>query len=378
MTNTVFGPYAKTVWTNGATPISATNMNHLETQASAALNGVNPDLLSAFILSGVTCAKDGVIANQLDIAAGRAYITLSDGTRGLIIVGADNTHTTSAISSTYHLYLQPDGTWYWSTSNSPATNSLAICTVTTDTSGNIATVTDNRILTTSMLNSATPVAVNELLLPSISTDLAPATDARILNFATTNALIYKTAQTGAAQAHSFGVWTGSALNVPFNIGQNGIGASTNIDQNGAITQLAGQATVGGFGAPMIVAQAVDIHVTSTAAQTVVSFTAPIAGLYRASLYVLISSATSPSTITAKALFTDRNGFTQTSFFTYQTLIPTNAYPNVLLNASVPTSNCIAAYPIMGYVKASGSCSVIYQNATATPNDFASAMIERLS
>ncbi len=83
-------------------------------------------------------------ANQLDIASGVAFITMSDGSTGQIVVGADNTHTTSTPSTTYHLYLQPDGMWYWSTSNSPAAHSLAMCSVATDGSGNISSVADLR------------------------------------------------------------------------------------------------------------------------------------------------------------------------------------------------------------------------------------------
>ena len=153
MANTVYH-FVPTTIVNGVTPMNATLGNAMQTQALDALSGLNPDLFTAFVLSGITCTKDGTIANQLDIAAGRAYVTQTDGTLALIVVAADNTHTTSALSSTYHLYLQPDGTWYWNTANSPATNSLHICDVTTDGSGNINVVTDQRPLTTSLLSGA--------------------------------------------------------------------------------------------------------------------------------------------------------------------------------------------------------------------------------
>ena len=160
MANTVYH-YAPTNWVNGTTPANATNMNHLETQALDVLSGLNPDLFTAFVLSGITCTKDGTIANQLDIAVGRAYAKQSDGTLALIVVAADNTHTTSAISSTYYLYLQPDGTWYWSTTNAPAANSLFIAQVTTDASGNILAVTDKRAGSLGVpMNVASPTEFN--------------------------------------------------------------------------------------------------------------------------------------------------------------------------------------------------------------------------
>lgn len=81
----------------------------------------------------------------VDISSGSAYLVMSDGTLTRCTVGA-TTQTTSALSSTYHLYLQPDGTWYWSTSNSPASNSLAIADVATDGSGNAVTITDKRVM----------------------------------------------------------------------------------------------------------------------------------------------------------------------------------------------------------------------------------------
>lgn len=143
MANTVHGPYTATAW-SGTTGINITRLDNLETQADVGVYSLNPHLFGPFVHSGITCTKDVTNANQLDIAAGVAFVTFSDGTTGQIYVNADNTHTTSALSSTYHLYLQPDGTWYWNTLNTPAANSLHIADVTTDGSGNISAVTDLR------------------------------------------------------------------------------------------------------------------------------------------------------------------------------------------------------------------------------------------
>lgn len=155
MANTVYGPFTAINIVNGTTPANATWGNLVQTQSSIALHGFNPSLIgSGFVYSGVVCTKDASVANQLDIASGVAYVVLSDGTVGEIAVAADTSHTTSGASVTWHLYLQPDGTWYWSTSNAPATNSLHICDVTTDGSGNILTVTDQRVTSVAMGSGA--------------------------------------------------------------------------------------------------------------------------------------------------------------------------------------------------------------------------------
>lgn len=144
MANTVYGPFTATAITNGVTPINKTWGDNAQTQASVALNGINPLLSGPFIYSGLACTKDGTNANQLDIASGVAFITMSDGSTGQIVVGADNTHTTSTPSTTYYLFLKNDGTWQWGTTSTGPTNSLPICQATTDGSGNILAVTDVR------------------------------------------------------------------------------------------------------------------------------------------------------------------------------------------------------------------------------------------
>jgi len=147
MSNTVY-QYTPTAWVDHVTLGNQARMNNLETAASVALHGINPDLSGPFVLSGITCTKDGTTANQLDIASGTAYVTLSDGTTGKIAVGADNTHTTATPSTTYYLFLLNTGAWQWGTSSTGPTNSLPICQATTDGSGNISAVTDVRFLLT--------------------------------------------------------------------------------------------------------------------------------------------------------------------------------------------------------------------------------------
>ncbi len=145
MANTVYGPFTAINVVQGVTPANATWGNNAQTQASVALHGLNPDFSGAFVHSGITCARNGVTLNQLDVATGIAYLAFSDGTVGKIAVGASTAgqFVTSVINTTYYLFLKNDGTWQWSTTSTTA-NAIPICTATTDGSGNINVVTDVR------------------------------------------------------------------------------------------------------------------------------------------------------------------------------------------------------------------------------------------
>jgi hypothetical protein len=173
MANTVHGPYAPSTYTTTMTLGDAQN---LETQAGVALFSLNPDLFTAFVLSGITCTKDGTTATQLDVASGYAYATQTDGTLARIDVVSDTFSTVGHATATMYLDLNPDGSWSWGTSHSAVSNHLTICSVTTDGSANISSVTDARTVTTTLLgglslgglNVGTPgaagsFAVNEAL-----------------------------------------------------------------------------------------------------------------------------------------------------------------------------------------------------------------------
>lgn len=143
MANTVHGPFTAINVVNGSTPANATWGNNAQTQASIALNGLNGDVWSSFILSGCTPTKDGTLANQLDIASGIAYLRMNDNSVARCDVAA-TTFTTSTPSTTYYLDLNPDGSWSWGTAHSGVPNHQLIAQCTTDGSGNISVVTDNR------------------------------------------------------------------------------------------------------------------------------------------------------------------------------------------------------------------------------------------
>ena len=244
MANTMHGAYAPTTWVNSATPISQQNMNNLETQAGVALHSFNPYLISAgFVLSGATCTKDGTNANQLDIASGTAFLIQSDGTLAQCDIAADNTHITSGATATWHLYLQPDGTWYWNTANTPAANSLFIAQVTTDASGNINGVTDKRPLNVELLSAMSNnglAFVDVQALGLLAPDLGAGMRGSLghldgTNGAFSNAFFFNTPMSGAApQGYYFASWSGSALKIPFSIGGQFGGASTWVDAAGNI------------------------------------------------------------------------------------------------------------------------------------------------
>lgn len=287
MANTVYGPYGKTNWVDHVTLGNQNVMNNLETQASVALHGINPDLSGPFVLSGCRGSKDGTIANQLDISSGVAYITLSDGTTGKIAVATDNTHTTSTASTTYYLYLQPNGTWYWSTSNSPAANSLPICTVATDGSGNISSVTDLR-------------------------------------------------------------------------------------------------HVGGSpGVPVVVARALNVHVTSTVNQVLILVDAPVQGLYRASVAGTYGNATGGQKINVNCGWRSANGggVPTAHFLAFTGGIGVQGeYLDGTQATGMSTNNDFSCAPITFYSVGGvlQQMFVQYQDPGGTPNDYVTAIIERLS
>jgi hypothetical protein len=141
-------------------------MLNLETQSKVALHGYNPDVVGAgYVHSG--CAASGTVGTTtVNIASGRAYTLMTDGTVGCIVV-ASSTQTTVTINTTYNLYLQPDGTFYWSTSNSPQSNSVYLATVATDGSGNISSIADKRPLLIQFL----PGAIGSMTFPPQSVQL---------------------------------------------------------------------------------------------------------------------------------------------------------------------------------------------------------------
>jgi hypothetical protein len=149
-------PYTQTVWTNGVTAANQSHMSNLEQQYTEAVNSFEQELFTPFVFSGLVCSKDGTHANQLDVTSGIAFLLQSDNTLRRRATAASTTgqFTTSTHNTTYYLDLNVDGTFSFGTSHSGTANYLTICQLTTDGSGNISTVTDERQLNTTMFSGA--------------------------------------------------------------------------------------------------------------------------------------------------------------------------------------------------------------------------------
>lgn len=146
-------PFNPIAITNGVTPVNKTWGDNAQTQYTEATSSFEPDLLTAFVLSGGVATKDGSIANQLDVTQCAYFGFQADSTLRRRVVLAAN-YTTSTPSTTYYLDFNVDQTVNWATTHSAVANYLAIAQVTTDGSGNILAVTDKRKLVTSLLSSA--------------------------------------------------------------------------------------------------------------------------------------------------------------------------------------------------------------------------------
>ncbi len=143
-------PFTPTDWIDNVTAADAQHLNNTDSQYTEATNSFCQDLFTPFVLWGLTCAKDGTTASQLDADYGVYYALQADLTLRRRYLAAAN-YTTSVASTTYYLDANPDGTVSWGTAHSTEANYLTICQVTTDVNANILTVTDERSLDTGLL-----------------------------------------------------------------------------------------------------------------------------------------------------------------------------------------------------------------------------------
>lgn len=136
-------PYTKSVYVNAGTQ-TYVQANNAETQYDEATQSLGPDVLAAFVLSGLVATKDGVTFSQLDVTAGTAYLTQLDNTLRRRAPTSSTQSTVGHPSTTMYLDLNPDGTWSWATTHSGVAGHLTVASVTTDGSSNISVVTDAR------------------------------------------------------------------------------------------------------------------------------------------------------------------------------------------------------------------------------------------
>ena len=149
-----------------------------------------------------------------------------------------------------------------------------------------------------------------------------------------------------------------------------------LDSNGFLNTIGNQLTTG-FGVPAVVRGPTHVTaITSTALQTLATFTAPTDGLYRLSMTILLSNGTSGNLIKAGADYTDAD---------------TGAAANLRLLAQSPSSTAVLlaggtsiangrvhCAPGLFYVKGGSTINIVYQDPTNTPNDTVEFMLERLS
>lgn len=159
--------FTPVTYTTGSGPgIDGPACNAWQTQYSEAINSFNHDLFTPFVLNGYNASKDGTTPTKLNIAGGSAYLKQSaDNSLRNRAAAAQSVFTTSNPSTTLYVDLNSDGSISFHTTHSTDPNYLPLATVTTDSSSNIATVTDTRTLNTTLLPTMIGVLAAAGLIP---------------------------------------------------------------------------------------------------------------------------------------------------------------------------------------------------------------------
>lgn len=193
-------------------------------------------------------------------------------------------------------------------------------------------------------------------------------------------------QSGAANWFEFITWNGSALKIPLGLGSaaagHGAGAyfddGGNLTLFGAMSLVGGQATVGGFGVPVIVAQAVRTAVAVTTLQTILTYSVPANGTYRVSFNVQTHNGTAGWKPLCKISFTDADGVAD-----FLNPLGQDGNGNGHVFDGIAAAIALAAgdyvVPInpIAFDANVGTMTCQYQ-ATGTPNDKVTVIVERLA
>ena len=183
---------------------------------------------------------------------------------------------------------------------------------------------------------------------------------------------------GVANGYTFISWTGSAAAFPFSVGAAGVPGATAINNSGAFTAVASQSTAGSFGVPVIVAQVLNTHITSTGDSTILTYAVPANGLYRINGHVSFGNGSSETGVIFRAAYTDPNLGTPSAFFM---TAPQSGTTPIFLNGSggtVGANSSLTLSPLTVYAKAGTNILVHYDDNAGTPNDYVTAVIERLA
>lgn len=151
---------------------------------------------------------------------------------------------------------------------------------------------------------------------------------------------------------------------------------TDVNLSGAIVSLGGQAAVGSFGAPVIIAQTVNQSVTVTSVQTLISITL-VAGLYRISGAFVLNNGTLPQKPTYKFTYTSAGaGGSQGNLTIFTSATAFGSLDGVTVSISVNNTDWITWPQI--FMAGAGTFTLTYQDPGGTPNDHVSAVLERLA
>lgn len=167
-------------------------------------------------------------------------------------------------------------------------------------------------------------------------------------------------------------WDGSNQFNPFSWGGQFGAAPTYIKKDGSVGGLAGQATAGSFGVPVIVASVLDQHITVTTNQTIISTTLT-PGIYRVNGVIACNNLTSPQALNVTMQYTDKVGAQ-----ILRMPVMGGIAGLVQLNGTNRTVPDVFNMIGMSFEIASGTFTLTYQDPGGTPNDFVSVMIERLA
>lgn len=141
--------------------------------------------------------------------------------------------------------------------------------------------------------------------------------------------------------------------------------------NGRIKSLAGQTTAGNYGVPVIVAQAIDVNVTATTQQTILTYAVTTTGLYRIGGHFSHGN-TGPTAVTFQVQYTDPHLGSPTITF-----CDSNAVAGIFAR-SYAQNTTVSTFPMMMQCKTGTNVTVFYTDASGTPSDFVSVIIERLA
>lgn len=178
---------------------------------------------------------------------------------------------------------------------------------------------------------------------------------------------------GATGAGSFPNWVRATGQFSLDGGAFTSDGSGNLTAN-TLASLGGQATVGSFGAPPFVAQAVGVTVTVTTLQTILTYTPAVSGRYRVSGSFYMGNSAN-ELITFGLTLTQLNGG---GIGGQHFILPGGT---TSLDGSATTVGHGLEWSIVAYIYSAantGPITVTYRDPAGTPNDVVNVFIERVA